>query len=90
MLDLMVPPEAQVSMQSEMAVMGWVLPADLSSDQGEIPLLVFLKEREERGLTWRGVCSWGQFLAVPVHLVVHLSGLWVLHLPRCPSGNATQ
>lgn len=47
-LDMMVPPEGLALIQSEMAVMGWVLPADLSSEGGEIPLVVFLREREER------------------------------------------
>lgn len=51
MLDLMVPPETQVLMESEMSMMGWVLQTDLSSDQEEIPLLMLLKERGERGLT---------------------------------------
>lgn len=35
MLDLVVPPEAQVSVQSEMAVVGWLLPADPTSDRGK-------------------------------------------------------
>lgn len=64
-LDMMVPPEGMALMQSKMAMMGWVLPADLSSEQEEILLLVFLREREARGLMWRVVCSCAQFPAVP-------------------------
>lgn len=33
-LDMMVPPEGLALIQSETAVMGWVLPADLSSEWG--------------------------------------------------------
>lgn len=84
-LDTMVPPEGVVLMQSGMAVMRWVLPADLSCEQREILLLVFLREREEGGLVWRGVCSWGQFLSGRA-----LAGLWALCWPCCPSGNTTQ
>lgn len=45
--DLMVPPETQVLVESEMSMMSWVL----QTDEEKIPLLVLLKEREERGLT---------------------------------------